>query len=147
METAQKGETSRAKFLFFWRGLPFFLMAWRNLPFLLAACASVTDAFAPVCRVSLSMSAQHRNSASSLHISRRRAIATVPGVAGALVLPSIGRAEISLPPGLVPGGEEAAEAASIGRAYEAMQWPAALQPNSVLPVGDKLKLPAIGFGM
>lgn len=88
---------------------------------ILAACASTTDAFTQGGPTFLSMSAQHRNSASSLHLNRRQAIATVPGFAGALVLPSV--------------------------AEEAMQWPAALTPDSVLSVGDALKLPAIGFGM
>jgi hypothetical protein len=87
---------------------------------------TMTAAFSPAYSgpaVSLSMSAQHQES-SSLLLSRRRAIATAPAVAGALIVP-----------------------AKVVADAEAMQWPEALTPESLLPVGDALKLPAIGFGM
>ena len=57
-------------------------------------------------------------------LSRRRAIATAPAYAGALMVP-----------------------AKVLADEEAMMWPEALTPESFLSVGDALKLPAIGFGM
>lgn len=79
--------------------------------------------------LSLSMSSSHRDSASALwlssssyHFGRREVLAAVPLAAGAVMAPPAAVAE------------------------DSMQWPAALGPDSIVPVG-KGRIPALGFGM
>ena len=105
--------------------------AMHKLALILAGVPALAAAFSMPAAgaLSLSMSSSHRDSASALclssssyHLGRREVLAAVPLAAGVVMAPPAAVAE------------------------ESMQWPFALGPDSIVPVG-KGKIPALGFGM